>query len=553
VDPCGDGTPLYYASHGGHADVCEYLLQSGARCDETTQMGQRVFYAALNDSLRTLLKSYSLTAAESHPFRFYLATLLGKASCGDPSEGGGDVVFLVGGEAIWAHRFVLATRCPYLGERFSPQHKSSSSSHCGKWYNLNQISIEHESVTPTAFRGLLQWLYTGRVELPAAHVRSFRLLCRRCRLYDLLEQIPGEENSKPKEEEKDGRDRVVKMGQLILDDGNDALLESFHQLAAAVIQGESLGFDIRIQVPTHEGSEHASTPSATIMPLHCAILTTQSPYLRALLTTQNGGLMFQEAAAAASDDVVKLHDMPLPIFRVVVTYLYSGRLELEGSSDSPEDAGGADGLDMETIYNVLEAAEVLLIPRLKSLCGSALAAFVSKSLSTVSDSGSEKESSDNACDAANAVLDGLEISLRFEIDKLEEHCYAAIAQHMDLFFNIGFEESSGEGENNDDPRVRLEKMIVENAWSIKGRQAADSIPIIDGIRGALGDIFRESSELYDFDGETKYESGEQNGEFFRRKNLVDDCLEKLGLTTATGSTRGAMPGVLAYREYEAKN
>lgn len=565
MDPY-DGTPLYYAAHGGHMEVCRYLLQAGARCDEKTYMGERVFYAALNDNLRNLLKSYSLAKVQAHPFRVHMATLLSKANCGNPSEGGGDVTFVVGGEEMTAHRFVLSGRCPYLGERFSDPNKhahdkkltsasSSSASHYGKWFNMPIIKIEHDSVTPEAFRGLLQYLYTGRVELPAAHVKPFRILCKRCQLHNVLAKIPGDEDIKSQEEKED-RDKVIKMGQLILDEGHEALLESFRQVATTALKGHSMGYDIRIRVPTGRDDNTAECSSSlqqyATIPLHRAVLTTQSPYFEALLTPQSGGLMFSEAAAAASDDAVTLHDMPLPIFRIVVGYLYSGRLELvdteKKAKDDEDGDDEVDGLDIETIYNVLEASEVLLLPRLKTLCGTALAALVTRSLTVVGNSKSSAngEFEHTEMDAATVVLDGLEIALRFEIDKLEDHCYDAIAQKIDLFFNEkgrqAEEEPCGE-----DPRIRFEKMIEENAWTVKNRQAADSIPIIDGVKGALSDIFRESSGHNDIEGQHKPEIN-QTGEFFRRMQLVDSCLQKLGLTTATGEAMGAFSGVLASRD-----
>ena len=61
-------TALHIAALGGHAEICRFLLDRGARCEPDTYVGERVFYAALNDELRALLRAYNLSARARDPF-----------------------------------------------------------------------------------------------------------------------------------------------------------------------------------------------------------------------------------------------------------------------------------------------------------------------------------------------------------------------------------------------------------------------------------------------------------------------------------------------------
>lgn len=53
-----DSTPLYYACLTGHLPAARLLLEGGAICSEHTFDGDRCHYAALNLSVRKLLKLY---------------------------------------------------------------------------------------------------------------------------------------------------------------------------------------------------------------------------------------------------------------------------------------------------------------------------------------------------------------------------------------------------------------------------------------------------------------------------------------------------------------
>ena len=84
-----DAPPLYHAALGGHAEICRFLLDRGARCEPDTYDGERVFYAALNDELRALLRAYKLSARSRDPFAEHV-----RRACADVHFA--DVVFELG-------------------------------------------------------------------------------------------------------------------------------------------------------------------------------------------------------------------------------------------------------------------------------------------------------------------------------------------------------------------------------------------------------------------------------------------------------------------------
>ena len=52
----------YYACLCGHAELVEYLLEAGARCEANTFDGERCLYGALTDDIRrVLLRRHAVT------------------------------------------------------------------------------------------------------------------------------------------------------------------------------------------------------------------------------------------------------------------------------------------------------------------------------------------------------------------------------------------------------------------------------------------------------------------------------------------------------------
>lgn len=92
-----------------------YLLQHGARCESNSWDGERCFYVALSDRIRRHLRQFQAANRARGPlfaltFRAY----------NNPAAGT-DVTFTLGdGTSLHAHVSLLAARSPYMRERFAP-------------------------------------------------------------------------------------------------------------------------------------------------------------------------------------------------------------------------------------------------------------------------------------------------------------------------------------------------------------------------------------------------------------------------------------------------
>ncbi|KAL3199907.1 hypothetical protein MRX96_013397 [Rhipicephalus microplus] len=141
-----DGTPLYYACLCGHKDVVEYLLSQGARCVANTFDGERCLYASLNMEIRNLLRDRKVITSSTMRRDAYDEFL---RRCLEDSEHC-DVTFNVLGEAVPAHRCVLAARCEFFRRSLVE-----------KWAGRQVVPVTHHSVDASIFQIMMQYLYTG--------------------------------------------------------------------------------------------------------------------------------------------------------------------------------------------------------------------------------------------------------------------------------------------------------------------------------------------------------------------------------------------------------
>lgn len=120
----------------------------------------------MTDDLRRLLKNYNYRAAYRSPFMEYL-----RITWENRSERWPDVVFRLGEDAVFpCHKAILRTRSDYFRRRFK-----------GHWKGRREIEV-NPSVHPRAFQAILQYLYTGRVEVPAALLSDCLRVSKQCGL-----------------------------------------------------------------------------------------------------------------------------------------------------------------------------------------------------------------------------------------------------------------------------------------------------------------------------------------------------------------------------------
>uniref|UniRef100_A0A8C5K1E4 Ankyrin repeat and BTB/POZ domain-containing protein 1 n=1 Tax=Jaculus jaculus TaxID=51337 RepID=A0A8C5K1E4_JACJA len=313
-----DSTPLYYACLCGHEELVLYLLANGARCEANTFDGERCLYGALSDPIRRALREYKQVTASCRRRDYYDDFLQRLLEQGIHS----DVVFVVHGKPFRAHRCVLGVRSAYFANMLDT-----------KWKDKSVVVLRHPLINPVAFGALLQYLYTGRLDIGVEHVSDCERLAKQCQLWDLLSDLEA---------------KCEKVSEFVA---------SKPGTCVKVLTIEPPPSDPRLREDMALLADCALPPELRVLQgrWDLAFFCGRSDYFRALLDDH-----FQESeepVASGGPPVVTLHGISPDIFTHVLYYVYSDHTEL-----SPEVA-----------YDVLSVADMYLLPGLKRLCGRSLA------------------------------------------------------------------------------------------------------------------------------------------------------------------------------------
>ncbi|XP_033922255.1 ankyrin repeat and BTB/POZ domain-containing protein 1 isoform X1 [Melopsittacus undulatus] len=448
-----DSTPLYYACLCGHEELVRYLLANGAKCEANTFDGERCLYGALSDAIRRLLKEYKQITAKCMKRDYYDVFLQRLLEQGYQSN----IVFIVHGKSFCAHRCILSARSAYFAEMFET-----------KWKGKNMIVLKHPLINPAAFGSLLQYLYTGRLDIDVEYVNDCKRLAKQCRLQDLIDDLETKckkvyefVSSKPGTcvkvltIEPTGNCRLQEDLALLADCALPAKLrqalvpEGMYRwqmacwaclLGADSSSGEVLpnpdsianrnvGFG---ELPFDSTDNFNSCPDVCFRVAdynflcHKAFFCGRSDYFKALL--EDHFSESEELQTQPSIPVVTLHSISEDIFIRVLYYIYSDDTEL-----SPDNA-----------YDVLCVADMYLLPGLKRLCGRTLAQILDE---------------DN-------VVSIWRIAKLFQLTRLEDQCTEYMAKIIEKL-------------------VESEEFVAavkENAEAVEERQETDSIPLVDDIR-----------------------------------------------------------------------
>ncbi|XP_060016968.1 ankyrin repeat and BTB/POZ domain-containing protein 1 isoform X12 [Lagenorhynchus albirostris] len=302
-----DSTPLYYACLCGHEELVLYLLANGARCEANTFDGERCLYGAQSEAIRRALRDYKQVTASYRRRDYYYSCLLRLLEQGIHS----DVVFLVHGKSFRAHRCILGARSTYFAHMLDT-----------KWKGKSVVVLRHPLINPVAFGALLQYLYTGCLDVGVEHVGDCERLARQCQLWGLLGDLEAQCECRPPAAGGPGP-----AGRL-----------------CPAPRAPAPGQLLQAQVLAHP---EPSLPQA----FFCG----HSDYFRALLDDhfrEN-----EELEASGGLLAITLHDVSPAVFTHVLYYVYSDHTELPP----------------ELAYDVLSVADMYLLPGLKQLCGRGLA------------------------------------------------------------------------------------------------------------------------------------------------------------------------------------
>ncbi|KAL4225798.1 Ankyrin repeat and BTB/POZ domain-containing protein 1 [Mactra antiquata] len=427
-----DSTPLYYACLCGHEEVVKYLLDNGARCEANTFDGERCLYGALTDSIKKLLLSYNMVSSKVMRRDLYDEFL---RRLQEPYMYQ-DVTFHIHGHQVPVHRCILSARSSYFAELFRT-----------RWKSKKDIILKHVMIQPEAFSGIVQYLYTGTMEIPVNDIESCITLAKQCKLEKLItliedrcKKLASFESTKPGVnitsvlvEQTDKWDLQMDFGTL----ADLALPQELCSIASGELPFEpeyaSIYADIEFRVENHR------------FYCHKAFFCGRSDYFKALLLDHFGEGWTSEDKLP----VIELHDIRVDIFVKVMYYLYQEFCEL--SEDN--------------VYDVLCAADLYLLPGLKRLCANAMAKFL-----TVSD-----------------VVMVLRTARLFNLPRLEDQCAEFMAKNLEQVLQL----------------KEFEELVKTDASEVKDRQETDSIDIIDSIRFHLTSFIQTYSEMQEAEIELK--------------------------------------------------
>ncbi|XP_021931904.1 ankyrin repeat and BTB/POZ domain-containing protein 1-like isoform X2 [Zootermopsis nevadensis] len=340
-----------------------------------------------------------------------------------------DVTFVVNGSTFHVHRCVLAARCIYFCDKFQT-----------RWQDRRIINIENNLVHPSAFKSLMQYIYTARLETHIDGVDDCIRLAVQCRLSllkaeleDMVKKVNSFECTKP----------GTSVKTLTLE---SAELAAKLQQDLGVLGVQALPQELRTWVTG------VDLPLMPIVPLflvdicfcvcgckfycHKAFFCGRSEYFNALLRDH-----FSETTADDGNPMVTIRNVPVEAFASVVYYIYTNAVQARE----------------EYILDVLCAADMYLLPGLKRGCGVVL----------------------GSCLSTENVVNRLKTARLFQLPQLEDQCTRFISLHIDKVVH-------DEG---------LHDLIIQDATEVKGRQETDSIPVIDDIRYHIRSDVKAVSKL----------------------------------------------------------
>nr|CAH0100088.1 unnamed protein product [Daphnia galeata] len=433
-----DSTPLYYACLCGHVELAEYLLDSGAQCKAQTFDGERILYGALTNEIRNKLKNYKVISSRVVVRDEYEEFLRKLIDLGELS----DFTFYIQGESIAIHRFILAARSPYFWEAFK-----------GKWSSKRTVKLQNKLVDLAAFKSIIQYLYSGRLNTLLDEVDECIRLAMQCRLPSLKDRLEeARKRAIAFAETKPGT--KIKVLSLESKEFQEELQRDLSQLAKQAIPSGLNVTDslIETQLPLLNLVDICFVVDEQQFLCHKAAFVGRSEYFRALFRDhfrETSRTDVCDTAIQQKDkeregrteiDLLTLHDVTPEVFAQVIFYVYSNSVQL----------------NVETVYELLNIGELYLMPGLKKLCANFLI---------------------SAIDSEN-VISLIKVSRTYNLPRIEVFCNEFIAKNLEEIMNSD----------------TFHQLIIDDAFGVKGRQEMDSIAIIDDVRYHIDLLHQDSHE-----------------------------------------------------------
>jgi len=459
----------------GHEDVLRLLLRAGAACERNTWDGERCLYACLNAACRTTLQreGFVLGSVRVDDAWLYMLECAHDSVDDERFVPHRDLAVLTaGGQRTCCHASLLAARCPVLAARFFSSGEA-------------EADLSRARAPPELLAGLIRWCYTDRFACAAAQAEpAARLLCQ-AGLPELRDALRAAAQPPPVQV---GRrlPQPPAAGRLVVEPSRmqckAAMRAALSQLrdAASESEGEEAeeaearaarrARDAASESDGEEEAEEAEARAArrarraAMPPARLAALRRGALRVRLspsaafrvhgwLLAPRSDVWLAQlsrwRAGPAASLDLA-LPDISPPAFRALLDWLYLDALP--------------PCLPPPLLLQLVAAADALLIEPLKQRAAAALVPAVALPRQAVPLLGFAEEKGCARLAAAAAA------QVALELESLADD-------------------------------AELAACVAESAARIRGRQAADSIPVLDEValhvkrlHGAGGELSDEEEE-----------------------------------------------------------
>ena len=296
------------------------------------------------------------------------------------------------------------------------------------------------------FAALLRWCYTCRLALPPSSLDSAAALLRQVQLPELAARLQAEADGAPA-----GTQRVVV--EPPREEAKAQLCTSLQLLldvsrddtsACGSLAPEQLALLRRGAARFRLADDGDATFWA-----QPAFLGPRSPFFDALLS--------RWTAASEEEHMpppIALHDVSVEVFQCLLAWAYTDTL--------------TSGASLELLLELLDIADRFLLDGLKQRAGLMLIPHVN----------------------ASSCVPLLRLAERTSVERLGAAAAAAVAEHLEAL-------ADDEG---------LEECVRESAAAIRGRQDADSIPVLDDIAFQVTRLHGGGGALSDEEEEAKWAS-----------------------------------------------
>ena len=350
---------------------------------------------------------------------------------------------------ILAHKAILAARSPYFLKAFQT-----------KWRD-SEIIINTPNVTCGALKVLFQFFYTNRIDLPRFEWPCFKLLLKQMsylQLIPILEQLLSQDESST----VIAYDAEGHLKALLNNHFNNLLLcsnlmhpEMYNMVCGTPDVKSKDNFASYFPDTTIKVDEHYFF-------CHKAFLCVRSDYFNTLLNTE----YFIEHSQR-EENVVELSEVSKETFCYLLHFIYTDNIP------------ACETLGAQQLIDILYAADMYLIPRLKNFLANYLSHVVGK----------------------ENVLDMYIVALDFKLTTLESETVKFMATCIDYLITE-CEES-------------MLKLVTDSSLSIKNRQEIDTIPFVDEIRSEINLLIGRES---DYEEQQRLTSAAENFQSWLEKS-----------------------------------